>query len=151
MIGLQDDISEIELKQRWRLYWIATIFEFSHLDLQEKFWFSDSQLTRSKSELFSSSYADSYSAYFEILALDDAYEAALKSNNVSSEEAKNAQAFHNLLVFYDEPWETSELMIEDPEWRELVNTAQKFWNYLERTLTSQREIDLIKKMKKEFS
>ncbi|MEA1982084.1 MAG: hypothetical protein U9N39_00955 [Campylobacterota bacterium] len=140
MRGLQDDISDIELKQRWRLYWIHTIFEFSSIELQKSSWLQGE-----------SSFYESTSAYFEILALDDAYEKAVKYGNVSKEEAQAAQTFHTLLVFYDEPSEDPQTVLEDPEWMEVVETAKEFWSKLKMMISSQKEIELIEKLEKEFS
>lgn len=151
MIGLQDNISDIELKQRWRLYWIQTIFEFSSLKFQELSWLKISNPELSHSELWDSSLHESLSAYFDTLALDDAYEQAVAQANVTQEEAQRVKTFHHLIVFYDEPEEHLELVLQDSEWLEVVEAAKEFWDYLKESVTSQREIDLIKKLEKDFN
>ncbi len=151
MIGLQDDISDVELKQRWRLYWLHSIFEFSSVKLQKMSWLQGSDAPWPNGEVWESSFHQCISAYFDNLALDDAYENAIKWGNVSQEEAQRAKTFHTLAVFYDEPDENPELILQDPEWLEVVEAAQEFWNYLKGSVTSQREIDVIQKLEKEFS
>jgi hypothetical protein len=90
------------------------------------------------------------SAYFDTLALDDAYQKAIEVGNVSQDEAGMAHDFHLLAVLYDEPSENPEMILEDPEWMEIVESAKVFWNYLKATVTSQREIDLMAKLEKEY-
>ena len=139
MLGLQDDINDIELKQRWRLYWLESVFEFSSTSMQKKLWKSNSDFKKC------------ISAYFDDLALYDAYEKALKSQNVSKQEVEASKTFHTLAVFYDESEESPETILQDPEWIEVVEAAQEFWNFLKKTVTSQRELDLIENLEKEFS
>ncbi len=137
----QEDISDKELKQRWRLYWIHTVFEFSSLKLQEESWLNIQE---------PSSFEECISAYFDILALDDAYEKAIEYGNVSQKEANRAKNFHQLLVFYDEPDESAEAILKDPEWHKVVEAAQEFWDFLKNSVHSQREIDLITKLEKDL-
>ncbi len=140
MANLQDDISDIELKQRWRLYWINTIFEFANINWQEISWVQSQ----------TSSFDECMSAYFDILALDDAYEKAVKYANVSQEEADHAKKFHKLAVFYMEPDEDVQEILKDEEWLKVVDAAKKFWEYLKENVTSQREIDLMNNLEKKF-
>jgi hypothetical protein len=148
-LNLTADISDVELKQRWRLYWIYCIFEFSNAKLQEMSWVQGSEANWPNGEVWESSFEECISAYFDNLALDDAYEKAVACGNVSKEEAEKASAFHTLAVFYDEPDENPETILKDPEWLEVVASAKVFWDYLKRTVTSQREIDLMNKLEKE--
>jgi len=151
MDNLQDDISDIELKQRWRLYWINCIFEFSNLRLQKMSWIEGSEGKWSDAEIWQSSYDECISAYFDNLALDDAYEKALKWGNVSTEEVNEAKEFHQLAAFYMEPNENPQDILNDEEWIEVVASAKGFWEYLKKSVTSQREIDLIKKLEEDYS
>lgn len=146
MLGMQDDISDIELKQRWRLYWIHTVFEFSNLKLQKKSWTQESEDISNKEEEFSTSFEECSSSYFDNLALFNGYDKALKYGNVSLAEAQNADTFHQLLYMYDEPSENPEEIFQDGEWLEVVEAAKIFWNYLKENVSAQREIDLIKKL-----
>ena len=148
-MNLQADISDIELKQRWRLYWIHCIFEFSNAKLQEMSWVQGSDADWPNGEVWESSFGECISAYFDNLALDDAYEKSVQCGNVSKEEAEKASTFHTLAVFYDEPDENPETLLKDPEWLEVVASAKVFWDYLKSTVTSQREIDLMNKLDKE--
>ena len=148
-MNLQADISDIELKQRWRLYWIHCIFEFSNAKLQEMSWVQGSDADWPNGEVWESSFSECISAYFDNLALDDAYEKSVQCGNVSKEEAEKASTFHTLAVFYDEPDENPETLLKDPEWLEVVASAKVFWDYLKSTVTSQREIDLMNKLDKE--
>lgn len=141
---LTEDISDVELKQRWRLYWIHCIFEFSNTILQRKAWIEGY-------EDWSSSFEECMSAYFDVLALDDAYAKAIKAGNVTQEEADAANAFHIQALLYDEPDENPQMILDDPQWMEVVESAKKFWDYLKLSVTSQREIDLMKKLEKDFS
>jgi len=150
MANIQDDISDVELKQRWRLYWIHCIFEFSNVMLQEMSWVQGSEAGWPDGEVWSSSYEECISAYFDTLALDDAYEKALEQGNVSKEEAEKAKTFHQLAAFYMEPSEDPEEILQDEEWMEVVESAKEFWDYLKVNVTSQREIDLITKLEKDF-
>lgn len=147
---LSEDISDIELKQRWRLYWIHCIFEFSTLKLQKMSWIEGPQANWPDGEIWDSSFEECMSAYFDTLALDDAYAKALAAGNVSQEEVNRANAFHMLALLYDEPSENPDDILNDAQWIEVVTSAKEFWDYLKATVTSQREIDLIKKLEKEF-
>lgn len=138
-----EDISDLELKQRWRLYWIHCIFEFSNIKLQKISWIEGS-------EAWPSSFEECFSAYFDDLALDDAYIKAIKAGNVTVEEANRANAFHSLAYVYLEPDDNPEMILEDLEWMEVVESAKEFWDYLKGTVTSQREIDLMDKLEKEY-
>lgn len=140
---LTEDISDVELKQRWRLYWIHCIFEFSNITLQRMAWIEGSQE-------WPSSFDECMSAYFDTLALDDAYVKAIEAGNVTKEEAMMAHSFHMLALLYDEPSENPEMILNDSEWLKVVESAKEFWDYLKRTVTSQREMDLIKKLEKDF-
>ena len=147
---MQDDISDVELKQRWRLYWIHCIFEFSNVMLQEMAWVQGAEANWPDGEVWSSSYEECISAYFDTLALDDAYKKAVELGNVSKQEADKAETFHKLAAFYIEPSEDPEDILQDKEWMEVVASAKDFWDYLKATVTSQREIDLMKKLEKDF-
>ncbi|MDP2076947.1 MAG: hypothetical protein Q8J85_02785 [Sulfuricurvum sp.] len=140
---LTEDISDVELKQRWRLYWIHCIFEFSNIKLQKMSWIEGSQE-------WPSSFDECMSAYFDMLALDDAYVKAIEAGNVTKEEATAANAFHIRALLYDKPSESPEMILNDPEWMNVVESANEFWDYLKETVTSQREIDLMNKLEKDF-
>ncbi|UCN01504.1 hypothetical protein LCX93_06185 [Sulfurimonas sp. SWIR-19] len=150
MANLQDDISDVELKQRWRLYWITTIFEFSNLKLQEMAWVYPQTAKWPEDEVWSSSFDECISAYFEILALDDAYEKAVRHANVSKQEADHAKKFHQLAAFYMEPDANPQEILQDEEWLRVVSAAKEFWEYLKKNVTSQREKDLMNNLEKKF-
>ncbi len=147
----QEDISDKELKQRWRLYWIHSIFEFSNIKLQKMSWIQGPQANWPNGEIWHSSFEECYYAYFENLALDDAYKKAIEWGNVSREEAQKAKDFHALVCSYIEPDENPAIILNDTKWLQVVASAQEFWKYLKATVTSQREINLIRKLEKEFS
>ncbi|PHR58434.1 MAG: hypothetical protein COA44_03040 [Arcobacter sp.] len=149
-MNLTADISDVELKQRWRLYWIHCIFEFSNSRLQEMSWIQGTEASW-PDEAWESSFEDCLSAYFDNLALDDAYVKAIENANVSQIEADKARAFHILAYAYIEPSEDPKEILEDPEWIEIVVLAKVFWDYLKVSVTSQREIDLMTKLEKDFS
>ena len=151
MDNMQDDISDVELKQRWRLYWIHCIFEFSNTRLQEMSWIQGEEAAWPDGEVWSSSFDECISAYFDNLALDDAYEKALIWANVSQKEVDNAKDFHTLAVFYMEPSADPLDILKDEEWLEVVESAKVFWKYLKESVTSKREIDLMKKLEKDFT
>jgi len=150
-MNLTQDISDIELKQRWRLYWIHCVFEFSSIRLQKMSWIQKSQATWPDGEIWHSSFEECISAYFDNLALDDAYEKAILQGNVSQEEADKAKAFHTLAYSYIEPSEDPQEVLDDAEWIEIVHLAKEFWDYLKTSVDSQREIDLMQKLEKDFS
>jgi len=150
MLGTQD-ISDVELKQRWRLYWIHCIFEFSSMKLQRMSWIEGAEAHWPEGEVWESSFEECNAAYFDNLALDDAYVKAIEAGNVSKEEALSANAFHQLTYLYIEPSEDPEDILKDPEWIEMVAKAKEFWDYLKTHVTAQREKDLIKKLEKEFA
>ena len=150
MLGMQDDISDIELKQRWRLFWIQSIFEFSSLELQERLWIKNTTANQTNKEIWESSYDECISAYFDTLGLYDAYEKALEFGNVSQEELKKVSRFHTLAAYYEEPSQDPQDILKDPEWLELVTEAKEFWKYLKANLRSQRERQLINKLEKEY-
>ncbi|MDB2562360.1 hypothetical protein N9X61_02020 [Sulfurimonas sp.] len=147
----QADISDKELKQRWRLYWIHCIFEFSNTKLQKMAWVQGSDATWPDGEAWPSSFEGCFSAYFDDLALYDNYANALKSGNVSQEEAEKASNFGKLALFYEEPSQDPETIIQDIQWINVVAAAKEFWDYLKLTVTSQREINLMAKLEKDFS
>ena len=74
---LTEDISDVELKQRWRLYWIHCIFEFSTIKLQKMSWVEGPEAIWPNDEVWESSFGECMSAYFDTLALDDAYAKAI--------------------------------------------------------------------------
>ena len=151
MANMQDDISDVELKQRWRLYWLQCIFEFSSTRLQEMSWVQGSEASWPEGEEWPSSYHECISAYFDTLALDDAYEKALEWGNVSEQEAEKAKTFHILAAFYMEPGEDPLEIINDPEWLEVVEAAKELWDYLKGSVASPREIELMNKLERDFS
>lgn len=69
MLGMQDDVSDIELKQRWRLYWIYSIFELSNIRIQEVSWMKNDTKSLDEENIWSASFAESTSAYFDNLSL----------------------------------------------------------------------------------
>jgi len=144
------DISDKELKQRWRLYWLQCIFEFSNTRLQTMSWVQGLEANWPDDEAWPSSFEGCFSAYFDDLALDDGYVKAVQEGNVSQEEADKANAFHVLAYAYIEPSEDPEIIIKDAEWMRIVALAKEYWDYLKMTVTSQREIDLIQKLEKGF-
>jgi len=150
MLG-QADISDVELKQRWRLYWIHCIFEFSSIKLQKMSWIEGLEASWPEGEVWESSFEECISAYFDNLALYDNYEKALKAGNVSQEEASHASTFNQLAYLYDKPSIIVEDIFEDEEWAEVVEYAKKLWDYLKKSVDSQREIDLMEKLQKDFS
>jgi len=150
MGNMQDDISDVELKQRWRLYWIHCIFEFSNTKLQGMSWIEGSDARWPNDEAWLSSFDECNSAYFDNLALDDGYAKAVAAGNVSQEESDKAEAFTKLAYSYIEPSEDPAEILEDTQWLEVVALAKVFWNYLKSTVSSQREIDLIKKLEKDY-
>ena len=145
-----EDISDVELKQRWRLYWSHCIFEFSNTKLQSMAWIEGSDAAWPRDEVWASSFEECFSAYFDTLALDDAYVKAVKAGNVTQEEANRAHDFHMLALLYDEPDDNPDMILNDPEWMQVVQSAKEFWNYLKATVTSQREIDLMEKLENDF-
>ena len=151
MLGMQEDISEKELTQRWRLYWIHCIFEFSNTKLQEMAWIEGSEAAWPNDEDLSSSFEECNSSYFDNLDLYGGYVKAVECGNVSKDEAEKANTFHTLAALYDEPGENPEEILKDPEWREVVASAKEFLDYLKATVTSEREISLMKKLEKDFS
>ena len=72
-MNLTADISDVELKQRWRLYWIYCIFEFSNAKLQEMSWVQGSEANWPNGEVWESSFEECISAYFDNLSSADAY------------------------------------------------------------------------------
>ena len=150
-MNLTQDISDVELKQRWRLYWIHCIFEFSNIKLQKMSWIQSSDTIWPNDEIWHSSFEECISAYFDNLALDDVYIKALEQGNVSKEEVEQATAFHILAYRYIEPSENPQEILEDEQWLEVITLAKEFWNYLKAHVTSQREIDLMQKLEKDFS
>jgi hypothetical protein len=150
MGNMQDDISDIELKQRWRLYWIHCIFEFSNIKLQRMSWVEGSYAHWPDEEGWPSSFDECMSAYFDNLALDDGYEKAVALGNVSNEEATHAEHFNTLAYSYIEPSEDPEEILAEQEWQDIVSVAKEFWDYLKVTVSSQREIDLIKSLETKY-
>lgn len=148
---MNEDISDIELKQRWRLYWIHCIFEFSNTKLQEMAWVQGADASWPDGEVWSSSFDECNTSYFDNLDLYDGYEKAIERGNVSQEEADQAKPFHRLAASYIEPDDDPELILKDEEWLEVVEAAKAFWKYLKTTVTSEREITLMNKLEKEFS
>ncbi|MDF1884156.1 hypothetical protein JHD49_09410 [Sulfurimonas sp. SAG-AH-194-C21] len=140
----QADISDVELKQRWRLYWINCIFDYSSLKFQELSWVNNSQK-------WPSSFAECTSAYFDNLGLYKGYAQAIAAGNVSEVEAQKASTFHDLANFYDEPSQNPRDILGDEEWLEVVEAAAILWVFLKDTLSEPREIQLIEKLEKEFS
>lgn len=147
MFGTQD-ISDVELKQRWRLYWIQCIFEFSNLKLQRMSWVEGENAAWPEGEVWESSFETCISSYFDNLALDDTYKKAIADGNVSETEASHANAFHQLAYFYIEPSEDPKEILADEEWLEIVDLAKIFWDYLKETVSAQREIDLMEKLER---
>ena len=145
------DISDLELKQRWRLYWIHCIFEFSSMKLQRMSWIEGTEAKWPEGEVWESSFEECNAAYFDNLALYDAYAKAIEAGNVSEEEASHANAFHLLAYLYIEPSEDPEEILKDPEWIEIVANAKEFWDYLKVNVTAQREKDLMEKLEEEFA
>ena len=113
-------------------------------------WLEGSGANWPNDEEWASSFDECISAYFDNLALDDEYAKALKNGNVSKEEADKASTFSKLAYLYIEPSEDPEDIFKDPEWIEIVALAKEFWSYLKRTVTSQREIELIAKLEEDF-
>jgi len=150
MLG-QADISDVELKRRWRLYWIHCLFEFSNIKLQQMSWVEGEKANWGESDVWYSSFDECISSYFDNLALDDNYVKALAAGNVSDEEAQHASAFTTLAYSYLEPSDDPKEILADPEWIVVVNLAKTFWDYLKGSVTSQREIDLMQKLEKEFT
>ena len=150
MLGMQEDISDAELKQRWRLYWIHCIFEFSSIKLQKMSWIEGANADWPDGEVWYSSFDECIASYFDNLALDDGYEKAINAGNVSKEEAAKATAFSRLAYAYIEPSEEPEMILQDEEWLEIVALAKEFWIYLRENVSSEREIELIKKLEKQF-
>jgi hypothetical protein len=151
MLGnMQDDISDIELKQRWRLYWIESIFEFSNPKLQRMSWLEGPTADWPNGEEWPSSFDACMSAYFDNLALDDGYAKAVLWGNVSQEEAQGAEAFTRLAYAYIEPDEDPQEILDDTQWMEVVASAKEFWGYLKRSVSSQREIDLMQELEEKF-
>ena len=150
MLGMQEDIIEKELTQRWRLYWIHCIFEFSNTKLQEMAWIEGPEANWPNNEDLSSSFEEYNSSYFDNLDLYNGYIKAVERGNVSKDEADRVNAFHTLAALYDEPSDNPEDILKDSEWMEVVESAKDFWTYLKTTVTSEREIDLMKKLEKEF-
>ena len=148
--NMQDDISDVELKQRWRLYWIHCVFEFSNIKLQQMSWVEGNDANWPTAEGWPSSFDECMSAYFDNLALDNGYAKAVEDGNVSLVEANKAKAFSKLAYTYLEPSEDPVEILEDEEWKEIVVLAKEFWDYLKATVTSQREIDLIKQLESGF-
>lgn len=148
---MQDDISDVELKQRWRLYWIHCIFEFSNTKLQRMSWVEGSEANWPNDEAWPSSFDECMSAYFDNLALDDGYEKAVTQGNVSKQEADKAAAFNKLAYAYLEPSEDPEEILQDEAWLEVVALAKALWDYLKSSVRSQREMDLIKKLENGFA
>jgi len=140
----QADISDVELKQRWRLYWINCIFDFSSLKFQELSWVNNS-------EKWPSSFTECNAAYFDNLGLYKGYEKAIQAGSVSKEEAQKASLFHDLANFYDEPSMDPKDILSDEEWLEVVEAAKVLWTYLKETLTQAREVEHMEKLEKEFS
>lgn len=151
MLGLQEDINDIELKQRWRLYWIQCIFEFSSIPLQKMSWITNSETEYPNEEGWSSSFEECNTSYFDNLDLYDGYTKAVEQGNVSQEEADKVNTFHKLATSYIEPSEDPEDILKDVDWIEVTEAAKEFWDYLKSTVTSAREIALIEKLEKEFS
>ncbi len=141
---VQADISDVELKQRWRLYWINCIFDYSSLKFQELSWVNHSQK-------WPSSFTECTTAYFDNLGLYKGYEKAIQAGNVSEKEALKASTFHDLANFYDEPSQNPQDILEDEEWLEIVEAANILWAYLKETLNEPREVQRMEKLEKEFS
>lgn len=150
MANLQDDISDKELKQRWRLYWLQTIFELANINLQKMAWIEQDNAKWPDDEAWISSFDESMSAYFDILALDDAYEKALANGNVSTKEAEAAQKLHQHILAYIEPSEDPHEILNDEEWIELTHVAQELWQRLKENITSSREKELIDDLQQKF-
>ncbi len=143
------DISDIELKQRWRLYWIQSVFEFSNLRLQRMSWIEASEVSW-PDEPWESSFEACNDAYFESLDLYDQYEKAVERTYVTPDEAEHAKSFHQLALAYIEPDDDPVLILGDETWLEVVEAAKEFWEYLKTHVDAPREKELIKKLENEF-
>ena len=150
MLGrIEEDISDTELKARWRLYWIQTVCEFAHLKLQQKLWIEGGVWL--DGAVWVSSFEECMEAYFDHLALDDGYKKVLQWGNVTPQEAHMAQTFTKLALAYIEPDENPLEILKDPDWIEVTIAAQHFWERLKATLTAPREITLVQKLQEAYA
>ncbi len=139
------------LRHNWRKNWLASIYEFASTRLQRASWIEGPSADWPDGEPWVSSFVECVCGYFNDLTLDEGYEPRIREGLVSIAEARLAASFHSRAERYDPPsdWDHSQIL-EDPEWKAVVDEAAKLWNALKQETKEPFDLATISDLEERF-
>lgn len=137
-------MTEEELKEaqrNWRLRWLSSLFEFSHIEYQIGLWIE----ARFPNEI--GCFVEDICQYFDDLYLNDDYENQLEEKIITLEEYDSIKEFHFALGSYllnekkkgIEP--TDKERLSNTEWKLIVELGLVSWNKLKKVISNEEELE----------
>ena len=137
----------------WRTRWLESVYEFANLKLQHMSWVEGPSANWSSGEIWCSSYSECFCKYFDDLSLTEesgGYKARVLEGLISSKEANLALNFHTAANGYSRSIDNDLFVIEDPNWKLVVDEAIELWLKLKNCLTSTNDSLVIKSLEQKF-
>jgi len=141
------------LRTNWRKQWLESIYEFASLKLQNMSWVEGPSANWAGGEAWCSSYVECFCKYFDDLSLSKGhggYETVISEGLLTSEEASLASHFHVIADNYSRLIDNDLFVIEDPNWKPVVQAAIELWHHLKNSLTSINDLSVIKNLEEKF-
>ena len=137
-----------EIIQNVRLDWIYSMFEFAHIEYQERLWIN-AEYSNSIGD-----FTEAICKYFNDLNLEEGYCRFIKEGFISKKEYEIVAEFHQKLNDYLNRPEKKNLsdknVLKDIEWIGLCNIAFKNWSKLKTEIENPAELDYMDELENNF-
>jgi hypothetical protein len=137
-----------ELRNNIRKRWLRSLFEFAHLDFQERLWI----LADYPNSI--GDYSEAICQYFNDLSLEEGYSEFIEEGIISKNELDVVRDFHIILNVYTEKPEKKNLsdnkILRDPEWKNICVIAKSNWDKLKYIIESDDELTFMQSLESEF-
>lgn len=138
-----------EARHNIRKRWLSLLFEFGHIEFQNRLWIND------RHPEIEGSHSETICEYFDDLVLDDGYDFFIKNGVIEVAEYDIIAAFHQRLESYTNNVKKKDLpdsqILEDQEWLALISIAQVNWGKLKSVIQDKRELDYMYELERKYS
>ncbi|PKQ64515.1 hypothetical protein BZG02_06845 [Labilibaculum filiforme] len=139
---------DTELIQNIRKRWLFSLFEFAHIEFQERLWLLD-DYPNSVSD-----FTEAVCKYFNDLSLEDGYTDFINDEIINTEELDIIKDFHKILDKYVEKPEKKNLsdtnILRDTEWLIICELAKSNWENLKQLIKNIDEIQYMESLETDY-
>lgn len=139
---------DTEFVQNIRKRWLFSLFEFAHIEFQERLWLL-ADYPNSVGD-----FTEAVCKYFNDLSLEEGYSDFINDKIISTKELDIIKDFHKILYEYVEKPEKKNLsdtkILRDPEWLSICGLAKSNWDKLKQLVENLNEIEYMKSLETDY-